>query len=238
MADGFVMYRSFVDALELLTDEEYGAATRAINRYAIYGEEPGELSRMAQMVFIMARPQIDANNDRRENGKKGGRPPKAEKETIGFTKEETIGFDKKETIGFEKEKTIGFENQKPLVLKNDENKKPKEKEKDNNKDKEKEKENKEKEKKRNSIFAQPTLEEVKAYCKERNSNVDPVQFYNYFSEGDWVDSKGQKVRNWKQKLLTWEKFNAGGRDSPKKAIHNFEERDYDFDDLERRFAKN
>ena len=62
--------------------------------------------------------------------------------------------------------------------------------------------------KRASAFTPPTLEEVIAYCKERNSPVDPKQFFDYFNEGGWVDSKGQKVRNWKQKLLTWEKFQS------------------------------
>lgn len=55
-------------------------------------------------------------------------------------------------------------------------------------------------------FTPPTLEEVKAYCEERNSSVDPVQFWTYFNEGGWKDAKGQQVQRWKQKLLTWEKF--------------------------------
>ena len=33
--------------------------------------------------------------------------------------------------------------------------------------------------------------------------MNPEKFYNYFTEGNWVDSKGNKVKNWKQKLLTW-----------------------------------
>ena len=60
-------------------------------------------------------------------------------------------------------------------------------------------------------FVPPTLEEVRAYVAQRGSNVDPVQFYEYFQEGGWVDAKGQPVRAWKQKLLTWEKFNPGRR---------------------------
>lgn len=55
-------------------------------------------------------------------------------------------------------------------------------------------------------FIPPTLEEVTDYVRERNSPVDPVKFYEYFSAGDWKDSKGQPVWNWKQKLLTWEKY--------------------------------
>lgn len=54
-------------------------------------------------------------------------------------------------------------------------------------------------------FKKPTLEEVKAYCLERNNNVDAETFYDYFETGGWVDSKGNKVKNWKQKIITWEK---------------------------------
>ena len=55
----------------------------------------------------------------------------------------------------------------------------------------------------------PTLEEIEKYCRERNSPVDPKKFFEYFDTGGWKDSKGQPVRNWKQKLLTWEKFDQG-----------------------------
>lgn len=52
----------------------------------------------------------------------------------------------------------------------------------------------------------PTLDEVKAYCQERKNNVDPEKFYEYYSVADWKDSKGNKVKNWKQKMIAnWEK---------------------------------
>lgn len=65
-----------------------------------------------------------------------------------------------------------------------------------------------KSKKKADAFHAPTLEEVKAYCSEKGLVTDPVQFFNYFTEGNWTDANGNKVRNWKQKLLTWEKFNS------------------------------
>ena len=65
--------------------------------------------------------------------------------------------------------------------------------------------------KKPNVFVPPTLEEIEAYCKERNSNVDAKHFYDYYTEGKWVDAKGNKVRNWKQKLITWEKSNNGGK---------------------------
>lgn len=55
-----------------------------------------------------------------------------------------------------------------------------------------------------SRFVPPTLEEVTAYCRERNSPVDPKRFYDYFTTGNWKDAKGKPVKNWKQKLITWE----------------------------------
>ena len=55
-------------------------------------------------------------------------------------------------------------------------------------------------------FVPPTLEEVDAYCKERKNNVDPKKFFDYFNASDWVDSNGKDVRNWKQKVITWENY--------------------------------
>lgn len=67
--------------------------------------------------------------------------------------------------------------------------------------------------KRASRFNPPTLEEVRKYAWEHCKNVDADHFYEYFTtpndKGEtWVDSKGNKVRNWKQKMLTWEKMNS------------------------------
>ena len=64
-------------------------------------------------------------------------------------------------------------------------------------------------KRKETKFIPPTLEEIKSYISEKGLKVDAKQFYDYFEEGKWIDSKGNKVRNWKQKLLTWNKFNQG-----------------------------
>ena len=53
-------------------------------------------------------------------------------------------------------------------------------------------------------FAPPTLDDVIAYCRERSSSVDPQKFFDYFDAGGWVDSRGNHVKNWKQKIITWE----------------------------------
>lgn len=59
-------------------------------------------------------------------------------------------------------------------------------------------------------FVKPTLEEIEAYIKEKDLKVNGRDFFEYFEEGNWIDSKGNKVKNWKQKLLTWNKYKSGG----------------------------
>lgn len=53
-------------------------------------------------------------------------------------------------------------------------------------------------------FTPPTIDDVIAYCKERGSSVDPEKFFDYFDAGGWTDSRGNRVKNWKQKIITWE----------------------------------
>ena len=77
---------------------------------------------------------------------------------------------------------------------------------DKEEDKERDKEDKEIKEAKRKRFTPPTLEEVKAYCRERNNNVDPQKFFDYFSESNWHDSKGKKVSSWKQKVITWEGY--------------------------------
>ena len=60
----------------------------------------------------------------------------------------------------------------------------------------------------------PTLEEVENYCKERNNNVDPKKFYDYYSVNNWIDNKGNKVKSWKQKVITWENHSPDNIELP------------------------
>lgn len=53
-------------------------------------------------------------------------------------------------------------------------------------------------------FKKPTLEEVKAYCTQRNNKIDAQRFIDFYEANNWTDSKGNKVKSWKQKIITWE----------------------------------
>ena len=73
---------------------------------------------------------------------------------------------------------------------------------------------------------EPSLIDIQKYVKEKELDVDAQQFYNYFTEGNWIDSKGNKVKNWKQKLLTWNKY-AEHKIEKQTNFNNYEQRKYD-----------
>lgn len=86
MRDSFVFYESFYLAISELSAAQQSKIFQAICRYALYEEVP-ELKGASAAVFRLVKPQIDANNRRYENGKKGaehgikGGRPKNPKET-------------------------------------------------------------------------------------------------------------------------------------------------------------
>lgn len=47
-------------------------------------------------------------------------------------------------------------------------------------------------------FIPPTLEEVKAYCEERNNNVDAKRFWDYYEAAGWKDQSGKPVKRGRQ----------------------------------------
>lgn len=56
------------------------------------------------------------------------------------------------------------------------------------------------------IFQKPTVEEVSEYCKERNNNIDPYTFIDFYESKDWYVGKN-KMKDWKACIRTWEKRN-------------------------------
>ncbi len=165
--ESFVFYRSFRDAIEEMTDENKLATLLAICDYALYGVEPDLKDAMSRAVFTVARPSIDANKDRRANGKLGGRPPKkpmvSNSENHRFSKMEST---ETETVSESGAKETG----KPP----------------------------------HPRFIPPTVDEVKAYCQERHSSVDPVAFVSFYESKGWMVGKN-KMRSWKSAISSWER---------------------------------
>lgn len=53
----------------------------------------------------------------------------------------------------------------------------------------------------------PAIEEVKAYCLETKSKVDPIAFFNFYEANGWVQGKNKPIKNWKACVATWERNN-------------------------------
>ena len=54
------------------------------------------------------------------------------------------------------------------------------------------------------IFIPPLLEEVNAYCQEKNYNVDPEAFIAYYNSNGWMVGS-HKMKSWKDAVVTWAK---------------------------------
>ena len=61
-------------------------------------------------------------------------------------------------------------------------------------------------------FTPPTLEEVAAYCQERNNGVDPQKWYDFYAAKGWMIGKN-KMKDWKAAVRTWERGQKGVHNS-------------------------
>ncbi len=84
MRDSFIFYKTFFECVESLPMRSGYALFMAICEY-VYNEKEPELSGPARAMFNLMRAQIDANNRKYENGKKGGRP---KEDICGFESDE------------------------------------------------------------------------------------------------------------------------------------------------------
>ena len=57
---------------------------------------------------------------------------------------------------------------------------------------------------RSRSFTPPTLEEVEAYCQERNNGIDAQTFIDYYSARGWMMNSKNKMKDWKAAVRTWE----------------------------------
>ena len=206
MRDSVLFYRSFYEAVKNLPAEEFKKSVQAILEYGLDGEEP-ETEGIEKTVFLLTKPQIDANNRRYENGKRGGKP----KSNQSVTKNE------------------------PNNNQTSTNPEPKEKVKVKDKVKDKEKDNIKR-------FAPPTVEDVNAYCREKGYSVDAERFVDFYESKGWMVGKN-RMKDWKAAVRNWNRSQrqeltaeAGKRQENTAAhnrFHNFQEREYDFSELQK-----
>lgn len=199
MRESVVFYRSFAEAIKALPKEEQLKALWAVINYGLDGVIPEEHG-VHTAIFLMAKPQIDANNKRYQNGTKGGRP---------ITKD------------------------KPNQ--NQDKTKAEPKEKDNVKEKVKDKDND------NSVvrFTPPTKQDVMDYCQEKGyTDVDVERFMNYYTSNGWMVGKN-KMKDWKAAMRNWARKDMAAKPNNTNGNRfcNFEQRNYDYDALEKNLLR-
>jgi DNA-binding transcriptional MerR regulator len=74
------------------------------------------------------------------------------------------------------------------------------------------------EKKERMLFIVPALQEVSAYCQERNNNVDSQKFFDFYESKGWMVGKN-KMKDWKAAVRTWEdKSKSNQVEEPKELL--------------------
>lgn len=58
-------------------------------------------------------------------------------------------------------------------------------------------------------FTPPSVEDVKAYCQERQNNVDAERFVDYYTSNGWHVGKNP-MKDWKAAVRTWERQGWNG----------------------------
>lgn len=86
-------------------------------------------------------------------------------------------------------------------------------------------------------FAPPSVDEVRAYCAERNNGIDPQSFIDFYESKGWMVGKNH-MRDWKAAVRTWERNRTKPPNSKKGSFNNFAQNNYDFAALEEELRSN
>lgn len=62
-------------------------------------------------------------------------------------------------------------------------------------------------------FTLPTVEEVRAYCKERRNNVDAEKFVAYYTANGWKVGRNA-MKDWRAAVITWERKDGKKKQEP------------------------
>ena len=202
--ESFVFYRSFYEGIKELPRDIQGEVLTAIMEYGLNGVTTENQKQITKAMFALIKPQLDANNQRFENGKKGGRPKANCNQTETKTKPKqnrnktkpepnvNVNDNVNDNISFlEKKKQKSDAAVSDLENENSESpletlQAPKEQSGGGRK-----------------RFTIPTPEEVQAYCDERKNGILGQQFCDFYSSKGWKIGK-EPMKDWKAAVRTWE----------------------------------
>ncbi len=220
MRESIVFYRSFYEAIKELPAEEFRNAVMAIMEYGLNDSEI-DTSGVAKAILIMAKPQIDKNNKRYENGLRGGTKPKQNQNETKVEPNPNQTVTKVEPKRNQNGTKAEPKRTKPEPNVNDNVNV-------NVNDKESEE--------KKPRFSPPTLEELKKYIADNKYNVDPERFIDYYTANGWSVGKN-RMKDWKAVVRNWDRSQKpGGRmrqeSTAETKFSNFEQRSYDYAALE------
>ena len=82
-------------------------------------------------------------------------------------------------------------------------------------------------------FIPPSVIEVADYCVERHNGINAQSFVDYYTANGWMQGKGKPIKDWKACVRTWENNKKAETPKKKNSFKNFDQREYNWDDLER-----
>lgn len=63
----------------------------------------------------------------------------------------------------------------------------------------------EKTRKRKERFVPPSVDEISVYCQSRGNDIDPQEFYDFYTTNGWVQGqRGKPIQDWRACVRTWE----------------------------------
>lgn len=218
MRDSVVFYRSFAEAIKALPKEEQLKALWAVIDYGLDEITPEEYG-VHTAIFLMAKPQIDANNKRYQNGAKGGRP-------ITNSKPNHNQDVTEEEPNHNQDKTKSKPKQNQTITKTE----PKENV--NEKENVKVNDNVKESKSVCTRFVPPTHQDVSDYCQEKGyTNVDIERFIDFYESKGWMVGKN-KMKDWRAAVRNWNRSQRQELTTKGNKFNNFNQRQYDYDALE------
>lgn len=186
----FVLYHDIRTPLELLTDEQRGKLFIALLDYSEHGELP-DFDGALLMAFAFIRMSLDRDAEawaekrakRAEAGRSGGLAKVANASNASSSKQNVANLAVPVSVSVPVPVNVNTPN--TSVGRETADKPP-----------------------RAARFTPPTVDEVKVYCQERGSSVDPEKFVDFYSANSWKQGKNKPIVDWKAAVRTWERSDA------------------------------
>ena len=192
----FMLYLDAIEQWDMLTDEQAGVLIKALLRYSKTGERLETSDGMLKMAFSFITAQIDRDGEKWEKTCEKRRDAAYKKwnnakdanayNSMQNMQMHTNAYNSMQKIQMNTNDTDTVTDTETVT------------------DIIKENNIKEKSKR----FVKPTLEQVQAYCRERNNNINAQTFIDFYEANGWVQGRaGKPLKDWKAAVRTWEKNN-------------------------------